>query len=1618
MATAPRTLGTNANAADDVAEGLILQSLNLERLKANEVNAVVELLEKLAVDLEQAIKKADPNGVGPSTYRQKRLKALLGQINGTTNDYYTRIKKNHDKALKGVVAAEAKATVTSVNKAFAGVQLAGLPTVAQLQAIASEALIMGAPSKEWWASQKLDLQVKFKNEIRQGMLLGESVDELVRRVRGTKVNGFKDGIINVKKHQAAALVRTSVQAVSHAARMATHQANEDLYNGYQWLSTLDGRTTHICKARSGLTWDKSFNAVGHDKEYSPPPAHWNCRSLITPWLKDWTDLSKNKTLAAKKKKEFKANGDTINSIFLEMLMRVGKRKDEAATIMRKTQASMDGQVAVDLNFEQWLATKGEGFQAQVLGAGRYNLFKEGKISLLDLVDQSGNPITLAQLNALVDQGKSALVAFNPTAQASAKAELKAKEQLQAAAVDAEDDAIAWLNDWPAQSKGKAAAYTKASKKPEWAGATLQQRKQMTLDTFEAAEQSQWQAIAAGKIAKGKKLSPKEKAFWAKADPDYKAAKRAEANAKNAAAVAAKKKAEQEKLAAALQKDAEEKAQINIESKMQYYLSGSGDFIDENSYAYGAEIISEALEAGLINPTTVDDIVEGAFQAQMVFQKQAKLYEKAFGTKEMQTLVYDAIGDGGAASFVKVMDKMQLAIAKQVDDAVKELDAIVAGGKGYKTKEKIYLKLKNGGQLQGKSATQQVAFVNAKYDADQLSANLSIAKGKLAKGGTINKLSPVEKAAVNTLEGDQLEAFLSEVNDKKIALAAKAAKAGDPVTVKVVDNPVAAAQRADGPLMDDLEQVGGQGGSNTGGLFNNVVTGEQFYIKAPQSAVHAKVEVLSAKLYERAGVKVPQITTIKLKGSIGNSNVDGQLGVASKIESVDDLTVAKMADMQDAADGFAADAWLANWDVIGNGAAKELNLKALADGTALRIDTGGTLFLRAQGGRKAFGDVVDELDTLRDPRMNANASEVFGQLTDEQIAIGVQRIVAIDDAAIRRMVVDAMGDDADDIAEVLIARKNYMAKRYKAQLDALSGKAKPMDVPSVGIAPAQHKAVVEGRVNGYTILADKDSIEDQQLLMWQFENGVDGLGGGISFKLRGEASAKLTTLYKRIGDDVSDSAALIDFNDLDNRMTTLLRGIGALAAKGDTLRITDLDRFSNTMALYKEKLGEIKVYVKNGDYPESLLTRFEETYQPWIDDLQMTFAKTSVGETFEWAPHTTAFFKQGSLKIPDRIMKTVAAAESPWKVTQHIPKLGTAKNGKLQYDAFDDVDVNGTFKDGLGNKVLQYKDDFVEVNFYPDTAARAWQGQVDVRFTGGTIDDFDRALEKLTELGFDVAQSTPVQQEVLYLSRYLNIHSANRASGRDVARQALMDANDLPFEERLSVLRKAASEVMGVDDITTTPMYSPSGAWEYWGNGRHLQQRPDLYGKKWDRFASSHRLYHNLEYGGGNMNDKLEAILDGGGVMAPTTDKVRRGLSPAGGSPEQDQRTGGAVWVYTRIKDLMKETDTNRYGSGLYWNANALRRMDAVSYDRDWYGKTTGNHVAENRAVSIEDLRKFGKSSGNETLFKNSLSIFEDLDVIVANNAADLIERFKAAGYLKWPDGRKLEDVIKQVGTEW
>jgi hypothetical protein len=61
---------------------------------------------------------------------------------------------------------------------------------------------------------------------------------------------------------------------------------------------------------------------------------------------------------------------------------------------------MDGQVAQTLTYEDWLKTKSERFQKEVLGPGKWALWQKGQIGLKDLIDQRGRPLTLEKLKQL------------------------------------------------------------------------------------------------------------------------------------------------------------------------------------------------------------------------------------------------------------------------------------------------------------------------------------------------------------------------------------------------------------------------------------------------------------------------------------------------------------------------------------------------------------------------------------------------------------------------------------------------------------------------------------------------------------------------------------------------------------------------------------------------------------------------------------------------------------------------------------------------------------------------------------------------------------------------------------------------------------------------------------------------------------------------------------------------------------------------------------------------------------------------------------------------------------------------------------------------------------------
>lgn len=220
-------------------------------------------------------------------------------------------------------------------------------------------------------------------------------------------------------------------------------------------------------------------------------------------------------------------------------------------------------------------------------------------------------------------------------------------------------------------------------------------------------------------------------------------------------------------------------------------------------------------------------------------------------------------------------------------------------------------------------------------------------------------------------------------------------------------------------MDNWTKVGNQQGSNPGGKFIDP-SGQAWYCKFPADEDHAKAEVLASKFYAAAGLSAQDAKLI---------TKDGKVGIATKWTDIEQLAPGEAGKLEGAAEGFALDAWLGNRDVVGIDYA---NLQKGQDGKAHRVDAGASFIYRAQGGKKEFGDSVTELDTLLDPKYNAQTAKTFGHLTKADIAASVAKVLEIPDELINALVHHyGYGDEAtkEALVQTLIARKADLAAKF-------------------------------------------------------------------------------------------------------------------------------------------------------------------------------------------------------------------------------------------------------------------------------------------------------------------------------------------------------------------------------------------------------------------------------------------------------------------------------------------------------------------------------------------------------------------------------------------------------------
>lgn len=332
-----------------ILDKIIERQIQSFRIDANFRKKVLKDLKQLESELIKRLNEIDFDG----SFEFNKLRSLIKSIPIITDETYQQIDEEFKEYINEYVVLESNSTNKILNSVL-GVKSSGI-SIKELNKIYTAALIEGAPSSEWWSRQSKKTQNAFIDTVREGLALGENNFDLVKRIRGTKQFNYTNGIMEVSRKDAESLVRSSVQAVSNEIRSKTFKENDDILDGYQHISTLDSRTSDTCVVRDGLKWDLDFKPINHQIPFKRPPLHWNCRSVLVPIIKD-----------------FKLSKDA-------------------------TRASVSGPVPANFTFNDFLKNKSSNFQNDLLGKGKAELYRSGKITLRQLLDQSGNPLTLKEL---------------------------------------------------------------------------------------------------------------------------------------------------------------------------------------------------------------------------------------------------------------------------------------------------------------------------------------------------------------------------------------------------------------------------------------------------------------------------------------------------------------------------------------------------------------------------------------------------------------------------------------------------------------------------------------------------------------------------------------------------------------------------------------------------------------------------------------------------------------------------------------------------------------------------------------------------------------------------------------------------------------------------------------------------------------------------------------------------------------------------------------------------------------------------------------------------------------------------------------------------------------------
>lgn len=340
-------------ANEEIRDSIIRHAVFLHKFGNGLADKVIALLNSADEEISAKIAAGMSTELG-----EKRLRALLDEVRGLTDGVYGKAFDLLQSELTGQAEVSAEFVASELSAALS--YTPSLPSPRKLAVIATTSPIDGHLLKSWTDTMSANRSGRVERELRLGMIQGETIDQIVRRVRGSKANGYKDGVLEISRRSARSMVLTANATVAATARDQTYQANKRVIKAVQLVATLDTRTSPICQSRDG-------NVYPIDTDYPKPPFHIACRTIAIPVTKTAKEM--------------------------------GLKTKDVSPLKR---ASMDGQVPASTTYGEWLAKQPVARQDAILGKARADLFRSGKLPFKEMYRQDGSYKSVAELRQALD----------------------------------------------------------------------------------------------------------------------------------------------------------------------------------------------------------------------------------------------------------------------------------------------------------------------------------------------------------------------------------------------------------------------------------------------------------------------------------------------------------------------------------------------------------------------------------------------------------------------------------------------------------------------------------------------------------------------------------------------------------------------------------------------------------------------------------------------------------------------------------------------------------------------------------------------------------------------------------------------------------------------------------------------------------------------------------------------------------------------------------------------------------------------------------------------------------------------------------------------------------------